>query len=683
LDATDKSGSIRFCSKGFLMAIRRSLRKVLGVVALLTAALTPLSCANAQNAETTVAGKWFVVMSSGGSDYYFWLVDLSKNDKEGWQAKLIESSKAAPDDATLGKFTIAPPDIRLVFKAEDDNFEFRGRFDKGTVRGTMFVAGEAVVPARLVATKAASLKKYEQPQDTDGRDDFSEAASKEEPFGPLLRFARQHADSPLALDVFKELIGRSKTEKYDEAKMRKLVDDYRQAAGQWGPLLELRAVIDAGAILSKTDYLPELALEYLNTAEMMMTDETPAKWKLLVGVRKGKRLLLGGQAPEGQKLLAQLHKASPYDAEITLLLAQHAEKDKNVDAAIALYGELAALPMMEQSVGRELSQGGGRVSREKLPSRVVARLWKEKHGDTEGLSDYLNEIYEKQLQAIAKPRAPARKNAAGAKVVLCELFTGSECPPCVAADLATSAVESTYADSEVIVLRYHQNIPAPDPLANEASEERFSSYEVPGTPALFVNGKDFSGAGGSLEQVPGIYRRLLKAIEPVLAETTDFKIELSAEANVGKVAISARAVGPDPIPEDVHLRLALAEDKIPFVAGNGIRLHEMVVRAMPGGPDGLAPKKGKLSYTGEVDLAKLKSQLTKHLARIESEAGGRFPEKPLELKSLHLVAFLQNDETEEVLQAASIPVTGDLTTAEPAPATDKAPRSKPKAGGTD
>jgi hypothetical protein len=686
LDATDKSGSIGFRSKGFLMAVRQFLQKALAALALVTIALMPLSCANAQNAETALAGKWIIVMSRGGYDHYVWLVDLAKSDKGAWQAKLIDSSKSAPEDASLDAFAIAPPDVRLVLKVDDDDFEFRGKLDKGTVWGSIFVGGEAAIPARLVATKASSLKKYDAPQESPGRDDFIDAISKDEPFGPLLRFARQNADSPLALDVFKELIGRSRTEKYDEAKMRKLVDDYRRTARRWGPLLELRAVIDAGAILSRSDYLPELALEYINTAEKMLTDEAPQQWKLLLGIEKGKRLLAGKDPAEGLKLLTQLHNEKPFDPEITLPLAQHAEKEKNIDSALELYGELAALPMMEQTVARSMAaQASGKVSRDKLPSRIVARLWKDKHGDTEGLADFLNEIYEKQLRAIARPRVAPRKNATNAKVVLCELFTGSECPPCVAADVATTALEATYAESEVIVLRYHQHNPAPDPLANEETDERFSSYDAQGTPALYVNGKDFSGAGGFMEQVPEVYRRLLKTIEPVLAEATDVKIELSAEAKDGKVAISARADGPEAFPKEVHLHLVLAEDKVPFLAGNGIRSHEMVVRAMPGGPDGLPPKKGKLTYTGEVDLAQLKSQLAKHLARIESQSGTEFSEKPLELKSLHLVAFVQNDDTDEVLQAAAVPVTGDLTTAAiPAPAaTDKTPRSKPATGGTD
>ena len=668
------------------MAVCRFLQKTLAAWALVAVALTPLSCANAQNADTALAGKWIVVMSRQGYDYYVWLTDIARSDKGGgWQAKLTASSNAAPDDASIDQVAIAPPDVRLVFKAGDDKFEFRGKFDNGTVWGIILVGGEAVIPARLISTKASSLKKYDEPQESPGRDAFSDAASKEEPFGPLLRFARQHTDSPLALDAFQELIGRAKSEKYDEAKFRKLIDDYRQTARKWGELIELRAVIDAGVVLSKTDYLPDLALEYLNTAEKMLTKEAPSRWKKNVDIEKGRRLLLGAHPAEGLKLLARLHKEHPFEAEITLPLAQEAEKKKDLDAALELYGELAALPEMEKDVARQLGRSGSRVTRDKLPSRVVARLWKEKHASEEGLSEFLNEIYEQRIRAIGNPRVPPRKNTAGAKVALCELFTGSECPPCLAADLATTVLESTYAMSDVIVLRYHQHNPAPDPLANQVCEERSSAYETQGTPAVFVNGKEFPGAGGFMDQVRDAYLRLVKTVEPILDETTDVSIELSAEANDGKISISARALGSDAFPKSARLRLALSENKIAFVAGNGVRMHDMIVRAMPGGPDGIPAKKGKLSYTGEVDLAKLKTQLGKHLARIESETRSEFKDKPLELKSLHLVAFVQNDDTNEVLQAIAVPVTGDLTTPAPtAPAAaEKSSGSRPPAGGTD
>ena len=44
--------------------------------------------------------------------------------------------------------------------------------------------------------------------------------------------------------------------------------------------------------------------------------------------------------------------------------------------------------------------------------------------------------------------------------------------------------------------------------------------------------------------------------------------------------------------EKMMLRFALAEERIRYTGGNGIRYHHMVVRSMPGGAKGVAlPKK--------------------------------------------------------------------------------------------
>ncbi len=49
-----------------------------------------------------------------------------------------------------------------------------------------------------------------------------------------------------------------------------------------------------------------------------------------------------------------------------------------------------------------------------------------------------------------------------------------------------------------------------------------------------------------------------------------------------------------------------------------------------------------------------------YLAAIEEGFNYEFTVKPLALDKLHLVAFVQDDSTREVLQAAAIPVTGKL-----------------------
>ena len=62
--------------------------------------------------------------------------------------------------------------------------------------------------------------------------------------------------------------------------------------------------------------------------------------------------------------------------------------------------------------------------------------------------------------------------------------------------------------------------------------------------------------------------------------------------------------------------------------------------------------------------ARLKAALTDSLQKFEKEASIRFANKPLDLKKLHLVAFVQDQDSKEILQAAAIPITGEVATAE-------------------
>ena len=55
------------------------------------------------------------------------------------------------------------------------------------------------------------------------------------------------------------------------------------------------------------------------------------------------------------------------------------------------------------------------------------------------------------------------------KTVLAELFTGSECPPCVGADIAFDALIESIPAKYLAVLVYHLPIPRPDPMINPAT----------------------------------------------------------------------------------------------------------------------------------------------------------------------------------------------------------------------
>src|SRR5262245_27110853 len=87
------------------------------------------------------------------------------------------------------------------------------------------------------------------------------------------------------------------------------------------------------------------------------------------------------------------------------------------------------------------------------------------------------------------------------RVVVVELFTGTECPPCVAADLAFDALNKTFQPTEAILLEYHEHIPALDPLTNADGEARMKYYreefeaEVRGTPTTMFNGTQTACGG--------------------------------------------------------------------------------------------------------------------------------------------------------------------------------------------
>ena len=126
----------------------------------------------------------------------------------------------------------------------------------------------------------------------------------------------------------------------------------------------------------------------------------------------------------------------------------------------------------------------------------------------------------------------------------------------------------------------------------------------------------------------------------------------------------------------LRLRLALAEEMVFSQMPNGIRRHEMLVREMPGGARGIAPKKGELSYSYAMPLADLQLHLNEYIQRFESGKKTSFPEamKPPVVGPLYLVGWVQlqgeksGDKIQKkvILQTAIVPVSGQTPIQDPA-----------------
>ena len=263
----------------------------------------------------------------------------------------------------------------------------------------------------------------------------------------------------------------------------------------------------------------------------------------------------------------------------------------------------------------------------------------------------------KKLDFKIKPRPFAGRKGKSDRAVLVELFTGAQCPPCVAADLAFDALEKTYKDSEVVLLQYHVHVPGPDPLTAPESEGRFNFYEeAEGTPATFFNGKLGAAGGGGNEEASEKYDEYLAAIDPLLEREAEAKLTLSAKRKGDKITLEAGVSGIAKPSDDLRLRVVLVEKEVAYKGRNGLPTHHHVVRHMAGGDAGtvIKGKEGKFPFS--VDLAAVKKNLNAYLDKVNEKRPFDTKDRPMDLKNLRAVAFVQNDKTNEVLQAIVVDV---------------------------
>ncbi len=268
--------------------------------------------------------------------------------------------------------------------------------------------------------------------------------------------------------------------------------------------------------------------------------------------------------------------------------------------------------------------------------------------ELDGLEAAAHQEYEKTALGFEPEKFKGRKK--GNRIVLVELFTGAQCPPCVAADLAFDGLAHTFSPREVVLLQYHLHIPGPDALTTPDSKAREDFYrdDVGGTPSILFNGKAAAGGGGGKRAAEGKYKQYLGVIEPLLKEVTPVRLSASATRQGDKIKIEASVGGLKKVGEKVKLRLVLVEDWVRYLGGNGLPYHSRVVRALPGGANGLALTK-ETKHALTYDLANLRKELTKFLDKVNLE-------DPTSYRHLILVAFVQDDATHEVLQAIEVPV---------------------------
>jgi hypothetical protein len=306
-----------------------------------------------------------------------------------------------------------------------------------------------------------------------------------------------------------------------------------------------------------------------------------------------------------------------------------------------------------------------RVMKALLPAlKNNAKLEESKTVEVElaKLETVLDHEYVAKVPPFKPEMFEGRKEKGDRKVVF-ELFTGAECPPCVAADVAFDALSKTYKPAELILLQYHLHIPGPDPLVNADTEARANYYNFHSTPSTAFNGKTpLKPNGGPMAASEELYGQYRKVIDPILEEKSEPKLLVTATQSGNKIDIKAEVNGLKDPGEKKRLRLVLTEETIRYVGGNKLRFHHHVVRAMPGGVEGFELKAENSQHSATVNLDELRANLIKYLDNAAQARPFRYPDRPLDLKHLKVVGLIQDDTSKEILNVLQVDIGGEVTT---------------------
>jgi thiol-disulfide isomerase/thioredoxin len=268
------------------------------------------------------------------------------------------------------------------------------------------------------------------------------------------------------------------------------------------------------------------------------------------------------------------------------------------------------------------------------------------HQKLRGTTDGFDAALDAKRRELPFPvRAFSPPSGWSGKAVLVELFTGSECPPCVGADLGFDGLLEAFDRKYLVILEYHLPIPGPDPLMTPASKARQEYYASRGTPTPFFDGEQKFGGGGPRAHAAAKYSEYRGEVEKRVMERPQAALEVTAERRGGIVAVSCSF---EKVLPGSDYNVALVEKEVRYKGGNGIVFHKMVVR------DFMRLDPSKEPARLMIDLAQTEAASAKHLADYEKEMSFVFKEKKssLDPANLAVVFFVQDRTTKKVANAA-------------------------------
>jgi hypothetical protein len=523
--------------------------------------------------------------------------------------------------------------LRLVFKGGLEDTSFEGRIPariEEVILGS-YCEGKNISHARLARTQQKELTNA----------DITLHQPVPEPLQKIQNMSRE--TQTLALQVFKS------SDPAEKQKLVKQIAEIRKAVQEQRPKAYEEVVTrhaDSAAVF-------EAALSLLSTAGARGAERRQVEsWAATV---------TRAAEPYGRRWrqeislrVAELLGASPVHGQLALPYAQRA-----ADLLRADDGTFQTVRTF-QALAAALQRAGKPAEARQVEIRLAE------------LDDTLDKEYRARRPAL-KVTATDGTNKKGNRAAVLEFFTGIHCPYSESLYLAFDALRQNYTGGDLVIIQYHTPLSGPDPMANADTESRWKYYvkanpkQVQRTPATFFNGRlETLGRRHGHAKKPADrsddarrkYNLSTEIIDETLATSAVAKLSVRAERRDEKITISVDVRDLAAPAETMRLRLALVEDTIRYVGTNNLRFHHHVVRAMPGGPDGVSLKEGDSSHQVTVDLADLRERAHRYLDDYATQRKV-LPAlyRPLELERLHIIAFVQDDSSSEILIGAMAEVT--------------------------
>ncbi|MGA2260258.1 MAG: hypothetical protein ABSH28_02345 [Acidobacteriota bacterium] len=391
------------------------------------------------------------------------------------------------------------------------------------------------------------------------------------------------------------------------------------------------------------------ALDLIRKALVTMPDKTPSRQRAIYLTTLGQVLFKQKEYDQAEIELKRAIEVAGQegDGEAQWYMGKIYEVRNNADAAIESYLKAGLL-----NSNREIKT-------------ALEDAYRKKNGSLDGLNEKIDAAY----RARPKPFDPGHYTRPDSKepsrVVLAELFTGAECGPCVAADLAFDGLTERYNRQTLAVLVYHLHIPGPDPMTNADTESRSKYYDVHGTPTVVIDGIDQKVGGGGAAQAGSAFNDYKGKIEARVTKRPMASFSgINARSEGQTLAVSGQVELTKEAADRVdmaRLRIALVQEEVGYVGSNGVRVHSLVVRKLLGSPEGKALQKPgtKTAFSESVNVAALTEDIRGYLDKYEKDRSERlksefkFHDQPnrMDTGQMLIVAFVQDDKTKEILQA--------------------------------